>query len=39
MEEPEKKAKLIVRIIKAIKCRCKCCSGSSCQVGDYSEDN
>ena len=34
-EEILSRPSLIVRIIKAIKCKFKCCSGSSCQVGEY----
>ena len=35
--EVAKRPSLIIRIIKAIKCKFKCCSGSSCQIGDYDE--
>jgi len=36
-EEILSRPSLIVRIIKAIKCKFKCCSGSSCVVGEYEE--
>jgi len=36
-EEVLTRPSLIIRIIKAIKCKFKCCSGSSCQLGEYDE--
>ena len=32
-DEVIKKLPLILRIIKAIRCKFKCCSGSSCELG------
>lgn len=32
-----KKPGILIRLIKAIKCKSKCCSGSSCQIGDYED--
>jgi hypothetical protein len=29
--------KKLIALIKALKCKSKCCSGSSCQLGDYQE--
>jgi hypothetical protein len=36
-EEIITKPSLLVKILKAIKCKMTCCSGSSCQVGEYQE--
>ena len=36
--EVVKKLPLIIRIIKHIKCKFKCCSGSQCQLGEYDEE-
>jgi len=36
-EEIASRPSLIVRLLKAIKCKMTCCSGSSCQFGDYEE--
>lgn len=27
----------IITLLKALKCKSTCCSGSSCQFGDYQE--
>lgn len=37
-DEIVKKLPLIIRAIQAIKCKFKCCSGSSCQMGEYDEE-
>ncbi len=29
--------KKIISVIKALKCKFKCCSGTSCQLGEYPE--
>lgn len=36
-EEITSRPSLLIRLIKAIKCKWSCCSGSSCQIGDYDE--
>lgn len=36
-EEIISRPSLLLRIIKAIRCKMSCCSGSSCQLGEFDE--